>query len=35
MNLFDLIKPEAVKVIANVSSKKRLMQNLAEHTETI
>ena len=30
MNLLDLIKPEAVKVIANVSSKKRLMQNLAE-----
>ena len=35
MNLFDLLKPEAVKVITNVSSKKRLMQNLAEHTETI
>lgn len=33
MNLFDLLKPEAVKVIANVSSKKRLMQSLAEHTE--
>ena len=35
MNLFDLLKPEAVKVIANVSSKKRLMQDLAEHTESI
>ena len=35
MNLFDLIKPEAVKVIANVSSKKRLMQNLADQTDTI
>ena len=33
MNLFDLLKPEAVKVIANVSSKKRLMQSLAELTE--
>ena len=33
MNLFDLLRPEAIKIIGDVSSKKRLMQNLAEHAE--
>ena len=33
MNLLDVVSPEAVKVIADVSSKKRLMQNLAEQAD--
>jgi len=35
MDLSSLLSPEAVKVVSDVSSKKRLMQSIAELTETL
>ncbi|MBL4627539.1 MAG: PTS IIA-like nitrogen regulatory protein PtsN [Roseicyclus sp.] len=35
MNLSSLLSPEAVKVVSDVSSKKRLMQSIAELAETL
>lgn len=35
MNLSSILKPEAVKVIANVTSKKRLFQELGEVSHTV
>ena len=35
MNLSSILKPEAVKVIANVTSKKRLFQELGEVAHSV